>query len=476
MPAAPWVQHEVGHAQLGDTRRVRRLTRVVSDLAAHPGDSIPAACGDWAATKAAYRFFDDDGVAAGAIRDAHQAATLSRIAAHATVLVLQDTTALDFSTHPGLAGAGPLARTHGYGVWLHSALAASDAGVPLGLVDQQQWARDPATTGKRHTRRQRPTAEKESQRWLDALTATQALLTTPRHVVTVADREADIYDLFAAPRPATSDLLVRAAHNRRVGHEARYLNAAVAAAPVAGLLPIALQRADGQPPREATLAVRFRPLALQPPRHHPQRATRVPIPVVAILAEELAPPPGQPPIRWLLLTTWRVMELEEAVTCVRWYAARWVVERFHYVLKQGCKVEDLQLRTTDRLERAVAVFTIVAWRLLWLTYLAREEPEAPCTVALADPVWQALWCSIHHRPDPPTTPPSLHLAVRWIAQLGGFLGRAGDGEPGAKVLWRGLRRLDDITLGWTVARVPPPGPAPPSPLPLHPRPQDLGNG
>jgi hypothetical protein len=347
--------------------------------------------------------------------------------------------------------------------------------VPLGLVDQQQWARDPATTGKRHTRRQRPTAEKESQRWLDALTATQTLLTTPRHVVTVADREADIYDLFALPRPATSDLLIRAAHNRRVSHEARSLNDAVAAAPVAGLLPIALHRADSRPPREATLAVRVVPLALQPPRHHPQRATLSPLPVVAILAEELDAPPGPPPIRWLLLTTWRVMDLEEAVQCVRWYAARWMVERFHYVLKQGGKVEDLQLRTTDRLERAVAVCSVVAWRLLWLTYLAREEPDLPCTIALSDPEWRALWATVHRQSDPPSTPPSLHQAVRWIAHLGGFLGRAGDGEPGAKVLWRGLRRLEDITLGWTVSRSA--AAPPPPPLPHLPRASPLvGNG
>lgn len=470
MSPASWAVHELSQAQLGDRRRVARLIRLVSDLAAQPGATIPAACGDWAATKAAYRFLADDAVAAGAIREAHHAATVARIAAHATVLVLQDTTALDFSTHPALDGAGPLARAHGRGVWLHSALAATSDGVPLGLVDQQQWARDEATVGKRHTRRARPTAAKESQRWLDALTATQTLVTTPRHLVTVADREADIYDLFARPRPATSDLLVRAAHNRRVSQEAGSLNDAVTAAPVAGLLPIALHRADGRAPREATLTIRFVPLALQPPRHHLQRRLLTPIPVVAILAEEIAPPPGEASIRWLLLTTWRVMDLEEAVQCLRWYAARWVVERFHYVLKQGCKVEALQLRTTDRLARAVAVFTIVAWRVLWLTYQAREEPDAPCTSALTDPEWQALWCSIHRCPTPPRTPPSLHQAVRWIAQLGGFLGRTGDGEPGAKVLWRGLRRLEDITLGWTVAHVPPPTP-PPGPAPLI-----LGNG
>lgn len=475
MEIASWAVQEVGRAQLGDRRRVARLTRIVSDLAAQPGASIPAACADWAATKATYRFFADEAVTAAAIREAHQDATLHRLADHATVLVLQDTTALDFSTHHALTGGGPLARAYGHGVWLHSALAASADGVPLGVIDQQQWARDPTTRGTRDTRRARPTVAKESQRWLDALTATQALVTSPRHVVTVADREADIYDLFAVPRPATSDLVIRAAHNRRVRQEARYLQEAVARAPIAGLLPLALHRADGHPPRETTLSVRFVPLHLEPPRHHPRRSTLASIPVVAILAEELAPPAGQTAIHWLVLTTWRVMDLEEAVQCVRWYATRWLVERFHYVLKQGCKVEELQLRTTDRLERAVAVFTIVAWRILWLTYLAREEPDRPCTVALGEAAWQALWCAHHGRSDPPRDPPGVHDAVRWIAQLGGFLARAGDGEPGAKVLWRGLRRLDDLTWGWTVAQATS-GPAPPPSRSPSSSPAIVGNG
>lgn len=472
MTPASWSADECGRAHLGDRRRDTRLTRIVHDLAAHPGASIPAASGDWAATKAAYRFFADDHVAADAIRDAHRDATLARIAEHPTVLVLQDTTALDFSSHPALAGAGPLADGRGHGVWLHSALATSVDGVPLGILDQHQWARDATTTGKRHTRRHRPTCEKESQRWLDALAATQSLVTTPRQVVTVADREADIYDLFALPRPPRSDLLVRAVYNRRVSEDARYLQDAVTTAPIAGLVPIALHRADGRAPRETTLAIRFVPVTLQPPRHHKRRTTCAAIPVIAILAEEVPPPTEASPIRWLLLTTWRVMAVEEAITCVRWYAMRWMVERFHYVLKQGCKVEDLQLRTVDRLERALAVFTMVAWRLLWLTYQAREQPDAPCPVAVPAPVWQALWCVHHRRPDPPPTPPTLHQAVRWIAQLGGFLARAGDGEPGVTVIWRGLRRLEDIVAGWTIAHS---GFGPDPPSPHSPLPMVLGN-
>jgi len=448
MDPAAWALAELGTAQLGDARRTRRLATLVTTLAARPAASVPVACGSWAATKAAYRFWDCADVTPAAIRAAHQAATRARIPRHATILVLQDTTLLEFTHHPALVGTGPRARPDQTGVLLHSALAADLDGVPLGLLHQQQWARAADAVGQRHRRRQRPTAEKESQRWLDTLVATQADLPPTTHVITVADREADIYDLFAVPRPATSDLLIRATHNRRVDHEARYLWDAVRQPPPAGLLPVALRRHDDRPPREAILTIRCLPRRLLPPRHHPRRTALAPIPVVAILAEEVAPPPGIPAIRWLLVTTRRVLSLEEAVECVRWYQARWLIERYHYGLKQGCRVEELQLQTVERLERAVATYALVAWRLLWLTYQARAQPDQPCTIALAPHEWQALWCTIHHAPIPPPEPPPLWQAGRWIAQLGGFLGRAGDGEPGLRAIWQGLRRLEDIVATW----------------------------
>jgi hypothetical protein len=418
-------------------------------LAARPSASIPAACGSWAATKAAYRFFDDETIVA-----AHVRATVERAEAEPLVLALQDTTQLELSAHPALEGAGPLAGAGQRGVLVHSVLAATDDGVPLGLLHQHRWARDPEDVGSRHTRRSKPTAEKESQRWLDALDATQAALSPATPVLTVADREADLYDLFALPRPPQSELLVRATHNRRVDHEARYLRDAIERAPGCGELTVAIGRRDACPPRPATLSLRSVALALWPPHRRAGAA----IPVVAILAEETAPPPETPPIRWLLLTTLADATPTGARAAVRRYAARWLIERYHYALKQGCAVEELQLRQVARLERALAIYAVVAWRLLWLTYAARRQPDQPCTVALSDAEWRTLWSAIQ-RTAPPAEPPSLRQAVRWIARLGGFLGRRGDGEPGVKVIWRGLQRLEDLTLGWSLAQaLPAPSP------------------
>jgi hypothetical protein len=439
---------EVGTAALGDARRTRRLATVLSDLAARPGEGIPAACATPAATKAAYRFLANEAIDAAQILAAHIAASAERLRGEATILALQDTTTLDFTAHAAVAGVGPLAHPARTGLLVHSVLAATAEGVPLGLLHQHIWARDPDAVGQRHTRRQRPTAEKESQRWLDAQTATQHLVPAGTPVITVADREADIYDLFALARPADHDLLIRATHNRRVAEEARYLWAAVQTAPVGEVVPVAVGRRADRAPREALLTLRWAAITLLPPRNRPDRAALAAIPVVAILAEDPVPPPGETAIRWLLLTTLPVAGGEAALDCVRVYAQRWLIERYHFALKSGCRIEALQLRTAARLERAVAICAIVAWRLLWLTYLARADPERPCTVALSPGEWQVLFAATHPRTALPARPPPLGHAVRWIARLGGFLDRAGDGEPGVKVLWRGLRRLDDLTLGW----------------------------
>ena len=138
----------------------------------------------------------------------------------------------------------------------------------------------------------------------------------------------------------------------------------------------------------------------------------------------------------------------QAEQCVRWYRCRWLIERYHFVLKSGCRLEDLQLETAARLERALATYCIVAWRLLWLTYQARETPEVSCEVVFQPHEWQALYAITQRTTLLPATPPSLQQAVRWVAQLGGFLGRASDGDPGVQTIWRGLRRLDDLATMW----------------------------
>jgi hypothetical protein len=447
--AASWAAIELATLDLGDVRRTRRVIQVVETLAAAPEASVPQACGRWAATKATYRLWDNAAVSAHAIRAAHAASAVRRLAGGDTVLVVQDTTELDFTPPLDLATLDQPARRK---LYVHSGLAVTPAGVPLGIVHQQHWQRDRATPG-RQTRRQRVTADKESQRWLTGLTLSEVAIPAACRVVMVADREADIFELFAQPRRPGSDWLIRAAQDRRVaagadGEPAR-LTAAVAAAPVAGQTTVNVPRRPGQRARVATVTIRHQALTVHPPSGRPA-AVLAPVPVWAVLVEERDPPAAVTPLHWLLLASWPVTTLAAAQECVAWYRLRWLIERYHYVLKQGCRLEHLRLETPARLERALASYSSVAWRVLWLSLAARETPAASCAAVLARHEWQALACAAQRTPTPPTEPPTLRQAVRWIAQLGGFLGRTGDGEPGVKVLWRGLQRLDAMAELWVL--------------------------
>ena len=448
-----WSALELRHVDLGDQRLNKRLVKLVDDFLAKPEASVPLASGDWAATKAAYRFWDNPRVDPDDIRAAHRNITLERLAEHhdEPLLAIQDTTSFDFTDHPEITGLGYLGHSKRRGFWLHTVLAVSAAGIPLGPLHQHTWTRDPATLGKRAQRNKKETADKESQRWLDALATTQAVLPPGQMVVTVADREADFYDLFAAPRRPGSHLLIRAKPRRRVRQMERLLGEAVRATAAAGTWTVDLRRGDDRPPRQAVLTIRFATVDIAPPSTHPRRKELPHLRLTALLAEEENPPAGQEPVRWWLLTTLPITSLADAVQAVGWYALRWLVERYHYVLKSGCRIEQLQLETAERLERALATYAVVAWRLLWLTYEARRAPEASCEAVLPRDQWQVLHRVVHKTDTVPVSPPSLREAVRQIARLGGFLARKGDGEPGVKTIWRGLRRLEDLVTGWRLS-------------------------
>jgi hypothetical protein len=444
-----WAEQELGHADFADRRLSRRLARLVGDLAACPESSVPLACDGWAATKAAYRFWDNDRVSAEAILRPHLQSTLARLpAGDQPVLAIQDTTVLNYSHHRATAGLGYLSALEQRGLFVHSTLCAQPEGTPLGLLHQQVWARDDADFGKRKGRGGKATAAKESQRWLDSLHATEVALPPGQPVVTVADREADFYDLFATARRPGHDLLIRAKSRRRIRHEARLLGQGIAGCPSAGRLRVKLPRAGGRPGRTAVLTLRYGTFAIEPPCDHPRRRSLAALPLTVVLAQEEDPPPGVKPVRWLLLSTLAVTDADGAARLVRWYARRWLIERYNFVLKSGCRLERLQLEKAERLRRALATYAVVAWRLLWLTYAARQAGAAEEVFSPEER--QVL--QRHFGQEETAKPVSLGEAVRLVGRLGGFLGRKKDGEPGAQVIWRGLRRLEDLVAGYRLAR------------------------
>lgn len=437
-----WTVKELAGTNLGDARLDERLMTMVADLSERPASTVPLFSGNWAKTKAAYRFWDNSKVTPRGILQSHIERTVRRAFEHDVVLVAQDTTEIDLTSHRKTAGVGYLASSKCRGFLVHSLLAISPTGVPLGLVGQQHWTRPFEELGKTAQRHRKSIDEKESGRWLEGLATAERTLAGHPQVVVVADREADIFELFAAPRRANVSLLVRVRHARRaVEHEAKQLQPALEQAPSAGQVSVTVPRRDDCPTRQAVLTVRFAKLVIRPPK---QLAGQTPQTMFFILAEEECPPEGVQPIRWILASTMPVESLDDAVRMIGWYVFRWRIERFHYVLKSGCGIEKLELETVERMRRALATYSIVAWRLLWLTYAARETPDVSCEIVLPPREWKLLYGLTHRGQCVPEEPPTLREAVHWIARLGGFLGRRHDGEPGVKTLWRGMKRFHDV--------------------------------
>lgn len=452
-----WISREFARADLGDQRLAHRYRQLLADFCRQPQASIPQATGLWSQTQAAYRFFDNDKLCMHNLLASHQQATVERIRAQPVVLAAQDTSFLNFTTHPDTDGLGPIGShpDGSIGLLLHSTLAITPQGEPLGLLDAHCWARDPKQFGQKRLRHRRPLDEKESRKWLDSLRVAQSLCAAwpQTQVVHLSDCESDLYELFALAGscPNGPAVLVRARHNRllaatRTQAVSQPLFALLHSQPQAGEMTVNVPRRPGQKERVATLAIRFTRVTLRAPSGKGGLGA---VPLWAVEACEVHPPQKVEPICWRLLTTLRVESFEQAVEKVHWYAMRWGIEEFHRVLKSGCRAEDRQLQTVDRLQRALALDLVVAWRILQLSKQGRgaDTGEQPATTVVSEEEWRVLDRYFRRAAPRAGEVPTVREVVVWIGRLGGFLARKRDGHPGPMVLWRGLHRLHDMMLG-----------------------------
>jgi len=447
---AHWAEHEFAAATLPDKRHTKRLQVIATAFAQQPTASIPQACSSMAEVKAAYRFIENAAIVPSAIREPHHQATLQRIGSHPIVLAVQDTTTLNYSTHPCTEGLGPICHSRKtIGLLLHSTLAITPGGQPLGFLHNAVRARNRRARVSNREGRKLP--NKESYKWIESLTACQAVapLCPDTLLVNIADREGDLYELFvqalSVPKPSKVELLVRARHDRKLADTSATMWQEVARQSVAATLSVRVGRHGDQPSRLASLNIRFCAVQLKAPK---RKAEQPSLQLWAIEAQEIHRPKGITPILWRLLTTLPASCAAQAIERVAWYAQRWQIEVIHKVLKSGCNIEQRQLATAQRLERVLSIDLVVAWRILALCKAARELPDDPISNWLPAAQWQTLWCYVHQRTNVPQSPPTVRQAVRWIAQLGGFLGRKSDGQPGTTTLWRGLQQLEAMTKMW----------------------------
>lgn len=451
-----WVEMELAECHFPDLRLKARLRQLLTTLGQRIGGTTPAACQDWAATKAAYRFYDNPRIDDQTILAGHFAATAARASkVPGLLLVLHDTTEFSFqrSTPDGIGSLSLIKGRHAThtvcGVLLHSSLVVTTDGLPLGLAAAKFWTRKAFkgtnARNKRINATRVPIEEKESVHWLTTLSVSAERLGDPSRCVHIGDRGGDIFEWFGAADAARTRFLVRIHANRRAGRGDTTIEAKLAREPVCGTHTVEIRKAQGDI-TTAKLSIRVLTTTIHPPV---SKARRYPaLTLTVIEARERGTPKGREPIHWKLVTNVPVPDLATAIQMLDWYSVRWKIEMYHKVLKSGCQVEQSKLRTAERLINLLAVQCVVGWRVFWLTMMNRTDLEAPGEIAFTSDEIAIL----HRLSGESESPGTLAACIRLLAKLGGYLARVQDTPPGTMVLWRGLIRLTDIQLGFRLKR------------------------
>ena len=430
---------EFAGAALGDERLNQRLVKLATRFADKPTASIPGACEDWSETQAAYRFFEQSSdqkrqLGWQDILAPHMACTEARMRQHPVVLCLQDTTELDFNGQE-TAGLGPLSHEAQRGMYLHPTYVVTPDREPLGVTDAWMWAREAKGDDG-----QRP-GILESRRWIEGYQriAETAPEMPDTRLIYVADREADILELMQCAHHlgTPADWLIRSQHNRALPDGGKLWASVLAATPL-GEIEFTMASRQGQAARDVRQQLWARPVSLTDGRGGQ-------LSVTCLIAREINAPAGCKPVEWRLLTNRVADGFAAAIELIDWYRCRWEIETFFHVLKNGCRVEALQLGNVAKLELALAVYLVVSWRLARLVKLGRTHPDLEASALFTETEWKGAY--ILAKKAIPKKPPTTRELVRQIAMLGGFLGRKGDGEPGVKTLWLGMQRLRDFVEG-----------------------------
>ena len=458
-----WVKNEIKTVGIRDERLVKRLEYIITKFSENAEGQMPKAFEQPKDIKGLYRFLSNDAVEAEEILGAHRRESIERIKKHDTVLLIQDTTSFNYEKGEHIKGMGVAGEyDNSKGLIMHSTLAATTEGTPLGVLSEDVWTRDAKERGKKSCKRDRnnshkyKTEEKESQKWINALRKSNEGIPDAIRTVYVCDREADIYKFFYEILESKRDFVIRSgSRKRRIDEEMKLLSDKIGASPVRGTVKVDIPRntKEGYPARTAILSIKYCEASIRPPAQKPEFKGMPNLALNIILAEEVDAPKGENAIKWCLLTSLPVESVEEAFEKVQWYKCRWLIERFHYILKSGCQIEKVRLEEVERIKRLISIHSIVAWRIGWITYEGRNNAKESCEKILSKEEWTVLYCVVNETQSIPKEPPTIEEAVIMVAKLGGFTARRSDGNPGVKVIWRGLQKLSSIMIGWQMARL-----------------------
>lgn len=469
------IADEVRLADLGDSRLNKRLESLVTMLGSNPNHSIPAAADSRAEWEAAYRFFDNARVTPTKILKPHYQATLERVRQCTAVVLAQDTTVVDL-TRPNqqVKGAGRLMTDNQRGVFYHPLMAFTEQSLALGLVWEKHWTREPSPKGltakeKARIRYYTPIEQKESIRWIEGIRAARnvAQQCSETECICVADSESDVYEALAELADTSTPnlkLIVRAGQDRTTIENEDWLATAregeclfecsvdVSARRAKFRSKANYNRQGDREARVAELEVRACAVTLKPPSRPDRKLPQVAANLV--LCEETNPPDGCEPVQWLLVTNLPIDTIEQVQRVIDTYCVRWQIEIFFRTLKSGCRIEERLFEALPRTMNAVALYSIIAWRILYLTQLGRECPDLNCEVIFHPSEWKAVY-SVVNKPKTgqqlslPKQPPKLNEMIRMIASLGGYIHRPRqNSNPGPKSLWIGLQRAHGMSTAW----------------------------
>ena len=437
-----WVEKEFETLKFKSARLERRFKMVMSDLSEQPDKSIWLASGSRANAKAVYRLIANEKCEKESILRAHREAVNTRNE-ETVLLAAQDTMAVNYGGHKKTEKLGYNCEKS-LGINCHNCVLMTQFGVPIGLLSQSVTTREESKNEKsHHEKRTRPIKEKESNRWLETMQTASANAPQGAKLIHIADREGDIYELYALAESTGESFVIRAFHNRidtESAHIMDILSQSAAAGKVKTVIPA--NHAAKSREREAVFSVRYKSFNVKKPQILYREKDLPPFLTLNLISvKEENAPQGCEPIEWLLMTNLELDTVEDAVRAIDFYRHRWKIERFHFVLKSGCEIEKIQQRSVDGIELVILMYSIIAIHIMQLTYTARTAPDTPCDLIFSKDEWKTLYRAANYTREVPDKPYSMALAVRYVAKLGGFLGAKSDGEPGLKVIWIGLNKL-----------------------------------
>lgn len=444
--AQEWANQNFGSVNLQHRRRTRRLVGSAAKIATAPERPFNQVF-NWNDLRAFYNLCDQEVATLPTIQGPHWELTRQAMDQHELVLIVHDTSELDFTDHPTLQGVGPIGDGHGRGFLQHNSLAIlPQPRQVLGLAYQQLRVRKEAPKDEHTQKRKR--RKRESELWLEGITASGRPPEGCRWI-DVGDRGSDIYEAMVASQAVGHDFLFRVVQNRQVFTTAEHdqltgIRDFACSLPGQGDDQVEIPGRGGRASRTATVQMAAVPVWIPAPEGTLQRWSQPIIAAWVIRIWEANAPQGVEPLEWILVCSVPTQTLEELKTRRDWYCCRWMIEVFHHIEKNGCKEEARRFETAERMAACLAILSIVAVRIFQLRTALEAQPEAPADqVATAEEI-QVL-CAFHKQDAGRL---KVREFVRGVAMLGGFLGRKHDGEPGVLTLWRGYQRLQDLIEGY----------------------------